>query len=52
MKLVHLTTYLYNDMIVYKLEWNGGSLECTDVKLMAKTLARYFRTELAQVGHA
>lgn len=52
MKLVHLTTYLYNGKITYRLEWEGGSLECTDVKLMAKTLARYFRDELSRAGNA
>lgn len=49
---MNLTTYYWGDKIIYRLEWEGGSIESSNLKLMAKTLVRNFRAELSKPGNA
>lgn len=43
-----LSAYYYNDTIVYRAEFDGGSIECSNRKTMAFLLARYFWDEATE----
>jgi hypothetical protein len=49
---MQLTTYDRCGEIIYRLDWEGGYLECKNIQVAARVIVRYFSDSWERAGTA